>query len=224
MAHIADGYVDTPNVDAVVARPRRRMAIIALLVGALPLAVGLGLIQAWPTRYAATSVVSFTPRPAAMAPADTLQLVGQKYVVIATSRATMQAASDTLGLNADDLAAGTVAALSPASVNLEIVVELPDREQAVAAANTVAALVVERAANDELIKVEQTSSAVAIEAVAKPPRGLLRAVSGVAAALLAGLVWTVLRGRSRVGPAVPPARPAVGVEVPPLARRPATRE
>src|SRR5437016_4260797 len=61
-------------------------AFLAVLAGLL------AAVQAMPTRYAATSVVSFVPRPESAAAADTVQLVGEKYVVLARAPAVLETA------------------------------------------------------------------------------------------------------------------------------------
>jgi capsular polysaccharide biosynthesis protein len=178
--------------------PTRRSHIVAAtLAAAGVLAALLSGIQAWPTTYAATAIVSFTPKPDAAASAEVMQVIGQKYVVIATSGATLQTAAGLVGTDADTLAGSTTATLSAGTGNVTIMVELPDRGQAVRAANTVAQLVVERSSPDALTAAEVTSAALASRARAKPPRALLSAVSVAAAVLLGFLLWFVLNGRAK---------------------------
>jgi len=180
-------------------RPPRRWWPALLAIGAAVgvLAILLSAVVAWPTTYAATTIVSFTPRPDAIASADVMQVIGQKYVVIATSGAMMQVAAGPAGLDADTLTTSTTVTLSAGTGNIDITVVRPDRAQAVRAANALATLLVERSAADALTTSEVTSAALVSRAEVKPARALLSAVSVAAAAVVGVLVWCVLTGRSK---------------------------
>ncbi len=182
------------------ARPPRRRVVAAILPAAAFLAAAMGGIQAWPSSYVATSVVSFAPRPPTMMPADTVQLMAQKYAVIATSSPLVDAVGRAIGVGPDELSPSLSAAISPGSANLEISVVRRDRAQAVAAANAAAALVVERAGDDALTVADITAPAGGSDVVSKPPRSLLRVVSVVAAVVLGVVGWMLLSGRTRRRP------------------------
>jgi capsular polysaccharide biosynthesis protein len=176
---------------------RRGAMTAAATVFVLLLAGSLTTLQSMPTTYAATSIVSFTPRSKAMTAADAVQLISQKYAVVATSGTTMQAAASLLGSRSEDLAKAITVSWDAGTGNVEITMERPDRAEAVEAANAVADLLVRRAVTDELVEAETTSPALASRAAVKPARMLLRIAAVLASALTGLLVWTVLRGRSR---------------------------
>ncbi len=186
-------------------RRGRGLVVVSLVTTVVLLAAALAAVQFWPARYAATSVVSLTPRQGVIASADTIELVGQKYAVVATSSDLLQTAGRSLAIDPDDLGSTTTVALAAGTGNLQIVVERPDRAQAVAAANLVAQLVTQSAANDPLVVAEVTASASPSRAVLKPSRPILRAIATIVVLLLGLGLWSVLSGRWR--------RPAVGVPV-----------
>ncbi len=176
---------------------RRRAGLVGLIVFVALFMAGLGVIRALPTSYAATAVVSFMPRPGSGVAADTVQIAGQKYVVIATAPTTLQTAGNAAGMSADDLADATTAVLDAGTGNVEVTVQWRDRQRAVNAANAVAGVLVQRSAADELVAGEATSPAVGSRAEVKPARALLLVASGLAAALAALLAWAVVRAHPR---------------------------
>jgi capsular polysaccharide biosynthesis protein len=188
--------VEFPPSPALIAR--RRALLAGVVVFFALFAGGLGVIRALPTRYAATAVVSFMPRPGSGVFADTVQMAGQKYVVIATSATTLQTAGTTVGLSSDDLSNTTSAVLDAGTGNVEITVEWRDRQQAVNAANAIATVLVRRSGQDQLVVGEATAPAVGSRIEVKPPRTLLLIASGLAAALAAVLAWTVVKARPRM--------------------------
>jgi hypothetical protein len=177
----------------VAARRRRQLlaaagAFLAVLAGAL---AGVQLMS---TRYAATSVVSFVPRPSSLTSADTVQLVGQKYVVLATSPITLDAAGAAVGAPLGLLTGATTAVLGAGTGNVAVTVTLPDRSDAAAAANAVAEALVRASRSDRLVEGEQTAPAVAATAEPRPARMLLRGAGGLAAVLAGALTWSALAG------------------------------
>jgi capsular polysaccharide biosynthesis protein len=176
---------------------RRRAGLVGVIVFVVLFSAGLAVIRALPTRYAASTVVSFMPRPGSGVAADTVQMAGQKYVVIATSPTTLQTAGNAVGMTADDLADATTAVLDAGTGNVEITVLWRDRQRAVNAANAVAGVLVQRSATDQLVQGEATSLAVGSRAQVKPARALMLVACGLAAALAAVLAWSVMRARPR---------------------------
>jgi hypothetical protein len=190
-------------------RVRRRRPALAAVAAFLTVLTGALLaVQAMPTTYAATSVVSFVPRPTSLMSADTVQLVGQKYVVLATSPITLDAAGVAVGAPTGLLTRATTAVLGAGTGNVAVTVTLADRYGAAVAANAVAGALVRASRSDRLVEGEQTAPAVAATAEPRPARALLRS-AGVLAALLAG----ALAGSAVAGFARPPAAQQDGIAV-----------
>ena len=168
-------------------------AFLAVLFGVL------GAVQQLPTTYAATSVVSFLPRADAPVGADTVQLVGEKYAVLATSPDVLRNVGRATGEEATELRAVTAATLGAGTGNLEVTVTLPDADRAARVANAVADQLVRSSGRDELVGGELVSRAVGPDAEVRPARMLLRGVGLLAAALTAAVVWAVVAGGRRRG-------------------------
>ena len=191
--------IERPGAASTRTGPRwvRRPAAAALVGFLVVLTGGFAAVQALPTRYAATSFITFLPRPDANIAADTVTLVGQKYVVVATSIRTLRAAGARVGSTAADLTTRTTAVLVAGTGNVEVTVTLADRDRAANAANAVVATLVRDAVNDPIVQAEATAPAVAGSAHPTPPRMLLRIASLLAAGLAGALAWTVAAGATR---------------------------
>lgn len=174
-------------------------AVLAAAVFGAVLLGALGVVQTLPTVYAASSVVSFLPRPDAPLGADTVQLVGEKYAVLATSPDVLRSVGTTTGERPEELRTATSATLAEGTGNLQVTVTLAEPDRAARAANAVAEVLVGTSSRDELVTGERTARAVAEDAEVRPARMLLRGVGLLAAALAAALVWALLAGRSRRG-------------------------
>lgn len=193
--HVAD-HAQTAN-SSPLGLAGRRAALAGVVVFFLLFSGGLGVIRALPTTYAATTVISIMPRPGSGMAADTVQLAGKKYVVIATSVTTLEATASAVGVAPDQLSHATSAVLDAGTGNVEITVNWRDRQQAVNAANAIASVLVRRSMQDLLVLAEATSPAVESRAEVKPARTLLVIASGLAAALAAVLAWAVVKARLR---------------------------
>jgi capsular polysaccharide biosynthesis protein len=184
----------SPTIDrrSAHARPLR----VGVLAGAIAAVSALVGIEVMPTRYAATSVVSLVPRPTAVTSADTVRLLGKKYVVVATSATIMQRVGDAIGAQPDELLSSTTANLDAHTDNLTITVVRSDRQSAVDAANAVADALVRRSRFDELAQVEVTSPASAGRVEVSPSGPLLRSAGAVGAVIVGVLAWLLVYGRS----------------------------
>jgi hypothetical protein len=178
---------------------RRGELLLAAAVFVTVLLGALGVVRTLPTAYAASSVVSFLPRPDALLGADTVQLVGQKYAVLATSPDVLRSAAAVTGDRPEDLRTATTAVLAEGTGNLRITATLADADRAARAANAVADVLIRASGRDQLVAAELTSRAIGQDAEVRPARMLLRGVGVLAAALAAALAWSLVAGVRRRG-------------------------
>jgi hypothetical protein len=92
------------------------------------------------------------------------------------------------------LSSTTSAVLDAATGNVEITVEWRDRQQAVDAANAIAAVLVRRFGQDQLVAGE----AGGLQDRGQAADPAVDGASGLAAALAAVLAWTVVKARPRM--------------------------
>jgi hypothetical protein len=176
---------------------RRAAGFLAAGVFAAVLLGVLGVVQRLPTTYAATSVVAFLPRSDAPVGADTVQLVGEKYAVLATAPDVLQNVGRVTGEQEAGLRAATVATLAAGTGNLQVTVTLPNADRAARVANAVADQLVRSSVRDQLVGGELISRAVGPDADVRPARMLLRGAGLLAAALAAALIWALVAGGRR---------------------------
>ncbi|SMQ20649.1 Capsular polysaccharide biosynthesis protein [Streptomyces sp. Ag82_O1-12] len=177
--------------------PRRRGLLAALLAGLIVLGAGLVVVEQLPTRYSTTSTISFAPRSLNVVDADVVELIANKYSVVAGATATVDSAADTAGVTPKQLRDTLSATVEPNTGNLNISVSLGNARQAAVAANSIANTVNRAAGNDRLIAGEITARADPTAAQLKPSRTLLRVVVVAAALLVAGWVGFAVRQLSR---------------------------
>ena len=172
-----------------------RTAVAAFL---LILAASVVATFLTPQQWAASAVVSFTPRVETGISPDSVALVAHRYAVVVTSDAAADEVSRAMTTPADgELADAISTDLEPGTGNLRITVVLDDRDEAVAAANVAARQLVRTAADDPLVNSSLSSAATARAADRTPPRSLLLA-AGTGAAALLGVVAGVLGDQLRV--------------------------
>ncbi|MEI4273212.1 hypothetical protein TEK04_15910 [Klenkia sp. LSe6-5] len=177
-----------------------------------------------PQNWASDAVVSFTPRAEAAIAPDTVALVAQRYAVVVASDASADAiARDISGdLDSDALAGNITATLEAGTGNLRIQVTLPNRDQAVRAANSAAAFLVDQAADDDLITADLSSAATDRAAELTPPR-LIQIAATVVAAIVLSLAAVAIADRvrsPRAGRAPARARAEEPASAPPAPARP----
>ncbi|MFD8236295.1 hypothetical protein ACFV20_31025 [Streptomyces sp. NPDC059696] len=176
---------------------RRRGLLAALLAGLLVLVTGLVIIEQLPTRYATKSTISFAPRSQPNVSADVIELVANKYAVVATSTTSVASAARAASVTRKELRDALSVSVPSNTANLDISVSLPDANEAATAANSIAAVVSRAAADDQLIEGEITARADPVSAQLQPSRSLLRVVTVAAALLVAGWVSFAARQISR---------------------------
>lgn len=178
----------------------RRLLVAAGIVFLVVGACAVGGVQLLPVRYAANSVVSFTPRPQSGADANMVQLIAQKYAVVATSEEVLGITASRTGVPESRLRGAIASQVQPDTGNLTITATLPDRHRAADVANAVANAVADDASDDDIVSGEQTAQASAAAVQASPPKPLLSLAGGVAALLLAALVLLAARRLDRRNP------------------------
>lgn len=186
----------TTEAGGAVLTSRVKAGFAALLMFVLVLGGALVAVQLIPSSYAATSIVTVLPRPTSGVAADTVQLVAQKYVVLATANDTLSSAGAAIGTGAQELSHASAAVLAPGTGNIEVTVTLPDRQSAATAANVMAGELVRASFRDPLVVVQAVAPAVPASAESKPARPVLRTAGLLAALLAAALVWWLARGNA----------------------------
>ncbi|WP_405727535.1 hypothetical protein OG885_06695 [Streptomyces sp. NBC_00028] len=197
-----------PPDDAAAARPdrpwRRRFAVwrrnrwlAPLLAGLVVLGAGLAVVEKLPTSYATTSTISFAPRADTLVSADVIELIANKYAVVARASATVHVAAVAADVKPEDLRAGLSVTVEPRTANLDITVSLDDADQAARACNAIASVVDRSVRDDRLVSGEITDRADPAAAERHPPRGMLRLMVVAAALLAAGWAGFVVRQMDR---------------------------
>ncbi|WP_028807546.1 O-antigen ligase family protein [Streptomyces canus] len=177
--------------------PMGRAILAGLLAGVVVLGVGLIVITAQPTRYAATSTVSFAPRSQPNISADIVRLAATKYAVVAGATTTLDQAARRSSIAISDLRGNLSVAVQQETANVNVTVTSAHADQSARAANSIAAAVARASDNDKLISGEVTAPADPAAAEHKPSRTLLLTVAVVAALLVGVWVGIVVRYSSR---------------------------
>ena len=163
---------------------RRNRWLAPLLAGVIVLGAGLAVVERLPTSYATTSTISFAPRAETLVSADVIELIANKYAVVARASTTVDTAAVAAGVEPEDLRADLSVTVEPRTANLDVTVSLDSADQAAKACNAIANVVDRSVRDDQLVSGEITNRADPDAAERNPPRGMLRLIV-VAAALLA---------------------------------------
>ena len=174
----------------------RTAALIAVLVF-----VGATIyVETLPSQYDGEAVVAIGPRPTVeSAGADTVRVVGPKYVAYAEAPATIREVATELGEDGDTLQDAVNASIAEDTGNVTVTVRLPDASRAARAANEFAEELLSFSHSDPLLIAQVIAPAVRPAAPASPPRRLLEAASLIVGSLLGVAVSLLLeRGRPRL--------------------------
>jgi polysaccharide biosynthesis transport protein len=172
----------------------------ALLIAAAVFAGAAIYVESLPSEYDGNAVVSIAPRPeVATVGADTVRVVGPKYVAYVEAPSTAQQVSDATGLDAGTLQDAVDASIAPDTGNITITARMRSPDQAAEVANAYAQAVVEFSNDDPLLTATTIAEAVPPSAPAAPPRRLLEAAA-LLVGLMIGIGVSVLleRGRPRL--------------------------
>jgi tyrosine-protein kinase len=172
----------------------------ALVVAALFTFGAVLYVESLPAQYDGKALVAISPRPSApSASADTVRVIGPKYVAYVTARSTIATVAPQVGEDPQTLEHAVDAAVPTDTGNMTVTVRLPSPERAARSANAFAERAVEFSATDSLLRAQLVARALPPDEPASPPRRLLEAAAGFVGLLL-GIASSVLleRGRPRV--------------------------
>ena len=156
-------------------------------------------VESLPDQYEAQALVALGPRTKREASADTVRVVGPKYVEYLSAPSTIREVGLQVDQDPATLEDAVEATLALDTGNLTIAAELPSREDAADVANEFAAAAVDLAAADKLLSGELLAAALPPDEPSGPPRRLFESAA-LLAGLLLGVTLAVLleRGRPRL--------------------------
>ncbi len=181
-----------PDVRHVMGRPWvAAAATTAAVIWALTLNVAPYLQGEWKS----TAVVALLPRDPIGTGADTLVLLGPRYIALLDNDRVLQAVGEQMGKTDEEIRAGVSAEIQPGTVNLEIVFAGDDRATA-PVANALADIVVEAAADDPIVQGDIVASAVPPRAIELPTLGQIMLFGAAAGVVAAGVVGAAVCRRT----------------------------
>ncbi len=142
--------------------------------------------------WTSTTVVALTPRSPTTIGADTVVLLGPRYVALLESAPVVEAAGRNVGVSAETMREGAAGLIQPETLNLEVAFTGADPTQTARSANALAAAIISAASQDPLIYGVQV--AVAVPTPSEPARPRLSDVVllGGVAGLVSAIVVAVL--------------------------------
>ena len=156
-------------------------------------------VETLPNQYESQALIALGPRTRVGASADTVRVVGPKYVEYLTAPSTIQEIAPLVDESPADIADGVDAELAVDTGNLTITAEMTSPEAAADVANAFADAAVELSDDDRLLSGELLAEALEPEDPSGPPRRLLEGASLLAGLLLGAAIAVVLeRGRPRL--------------------------
>lgn len=170
------------------------LVVVAAFVGG-----AVAYAQSLPNEYTAKVVLAFAPRPGTNAGGDTVRVVLPKYVVYATSPATLRRVAQSIGAEPGALGDAVDASTAVDSGNVTIKVKLETPSRASDAANAVATDVLRFSDTDPLLQGVIVAPALPDPVPSGPHRSLLEAAALVVGLLLGvGAALLLERSRPRV--------------------------
>jgi succinoglycan biosynthesis transport protein ExoP len=153
-----------------------------------------------PSKYDGKAIVAVGPRPKVVsASADTVRVVGPKYVAYITAPATVRTVAARIGASPSTLENAVNATLAQNTGTITVTVRLRSPSLAAKAANAFALQAVQFSEQDPLLAAQLVAPALTPTAPSSPPRALLDAAA-LLVGLLLGIGVSVLleRGRPRL--------------------------
>ena len=177
---------------------RRRWKVTFIV--ALFVAAGAAYyVESLPNQYEATALVALSPRTRVGATADTVRVVGPKYVEYLTAPSTIEEVAPLLNIDPDDIEDGLDATIATDTGNLSVTAEMGSPSEAEDVADAFANRAVDLADTDKFLSGELLAEALPPNEPSGPPRRLFEAAA-VVAALLLGIAMAIVleRGRPRL--------------------------
>jgi capsular exopolysaccharide synthesis family protein len=172
-----------------------------ILLYALVFTIGATLyVESLPAQYDAEALIAIGPRPSApAADANTVRVVGPKYVEYVTAPSTVAVVAPGIGETRGSIDQAIDASIATDTGNMTITARLESPVRAARVANAFADQAVEFSQGDRLLTVEIVARALPPGAPAAPPRRLLEAAA-LLIGLLQGIGLSLLleRGRPRL--------------------------
>lgn len=170
---------------------------LGLAVALCFIAASAAYVSTLPSQYDGVAIVSVAPRAGVSnAGADTVRVIGPKYVAFVTSPQVASVVARETGVSRTDVQDALDATIQPDTGNITITARLESPILAARVANAAAAEAVDFGKSDELLTSEIVAGAIADAVPAAPPRRLIIAAS-VLVALLLGVATAVLVERLR---------------------------
>jgi tyrosine-protein kinase len=171
-----------------------------LLIAALFTLGATIYVESLPAQYDGEAIVAIAPRAeVASADANTVRIVGPKYVEYVTAPSTVAVVAPRIGEKRGTLETAVDANIATDTGNMTITVRLPNARRAARAANAFARQAIVFSERDPLLSAEVVAHALQPGAPSAPPRRLLEAAA-LLVGLLQGIGLSLLleRGRPRL--------------------------
>jgi capsular polysaccharide biosynthesis protein len=166
-------------------------AVTLLVVWGLALLAAPKLAPGWRS----TAVIALYPRDPLRTDAQTLTLLGPRYVALLGSPRVLDEAAEKTGATEDEMRAGVGGEMEPETLVLRIYFSGDTAETSAEAANALAGAIVDEASSDPLVKARTVANAVAPRARTNPSIGQVAGL-GLVAGLIAA-VFVGVRARRR---------------------------
>jgi uncharacterized protein involved in exopolysaccharide biosynthesis len=164
-----------------------------LLVWGLALLAAPSLAPGWRS----TAVIALYPRDPLRTDAQTLTLLGPRYVALLGSPRVLDEAAAKTGATEDDMRAGVGGEMEPETLVLRIYFSGDTADESAEGANALAGAIVLEASSDPLVKARTVANAVAPRQRTNPSIGQVAALGGVAGLIAAVFVGVRVRRRWR---------------------------
>jgi capsular exopolysaccharide synthesis family protein len=171
-----------------------------LLVLAIGLGISIPYVESLPSKYDASAIVAVEPRPdVPSAGADTVRVVGPKYVAYVTAPATLAKVAPRVEQSPSTLEHAVDASLKVDTGNLTITARMRSPGVAARIANALADQVVAFSRTDKLLSGQIVARALPPGSPAAPARRLIEAAVVIVALLIGiGIAFLQERGQPRL--------------------------